>query len=141
MRKLASLIAPALLALGLAAAPSAHAAVPVTLEVGAGVWAAAPIKCNVAVGQGASGLSVLAAAKQSGCIESYKIESYPGLGNYVACINNLCQQGEGLLTYWEMRENTHGTAFGIDGFRADANDVLTFTYTNFATFVVPGLPV
>jgi len=61
---------------------------------------AAPIAdCTVTVSTGANGLAVLDAAVADGCIDSYDTATFPGFGEYVTCINDIC---EAVVTFWAL---------------------------------------
>ncbi len=92
--------------------------------------------CPVTVDEGSNGLAVLDAAAAAGCIRSYKVVVYPGLGDFVDCIDRVCT-GPGatgpLCSFWAMTENGVLTDYGVDGFHADQGDVLSFTYAPYGT--------
>ena len=95
---------------------------------GSGQAAAA---CPVTVSEGADGASVLNAAVASGCIASYALESFAGLGNFVNCIDAVCSGPDPKKAgcwFWGMLENGLLTDYGVDGFRAAEGDVLSFAY-------------
>lgn len=108
--------------------------VNVTLRLSVGEPAVSPQykACGVTVSAGADGSAVLQAAKNSGCISSYQTTTYPGNGTFVDCLDGICGA---VVTYWRMTENGALTTFGVDGFQANAGDVLGFSYTQWATCV------
>jgi hypothetical protein len=116
----------------LATAAPAHAAptVTVSLAVSAGTYAPTGAACGLVVDAGADGVAVLDAAVAARCIVSYRTQTFPGFGTFVSCIDEVC--GTALTgatgTYWNMSENGASTAYGVDGFSADAGDELGFAY-------------
>jgi len=128
---------------GLFASVSAHAAsVPVHLKVSIGepaTTAAVIADCPVTVAAGANGVAVLDAAKATGCISSYELRSFSGLGHYVSCVDGVCQttnlgspgDADGLVSYWRYAKNGAFSDVGVDGFNAKSGDVLGLSYSNF----------
>jgi len=112
------------------------ATVGVTLRVSAGEPAAtAPVKnCAVQVAAEADGKAVLAAAKASSCLRSYQLTT-TSFGDYVSCIDDICETPA--TTYWRMTENGKLTDYGISDFKANAGDVLGFSYTSWAPCLTP----
>lgn len=124
---------------------SAQAAHPITVTLAVSTHAY-PVKdsnCPVSVAHGVDGIAVLDAAKATGCITSYTTIEYPGLGTFVRCIDQRCGDGpqNQYLRYWAMRENCIYTSYGVDGFRADAGDELSFTYEPWPVSFVPMDPL
>lgn len=120
-------------AFALAVTP-AHAA-NVTVKFGYSLNKLVPPRlCPVSVPAGSNGIKVLQAAKAKACIVSYKITTYPGLGSFVQCINGICGT---CATYWGMFENGKYTSYGVDGFKSNWGDRLTFTYTFFGIDFCP----
>jgi imidazole glycerol phosphate synthase subunit HisF len=119
-------------AASLTAASPAHAAptVVVSLAISAGTYAPTGAACSLVVEAGADGVAVLDAAVAAHCIVSYQAQTFPGFGTFVSCIDEVC--GSALTgttgTYWNMYENGVSTAYGADGFGADAGDELGFAY-------------
>lgn len=118
--------------LSLVSLSSAQATHPVTVTLAVSTQAY-PVKikdCPVTVTHGADGIAVLEAAKTRGCIASYSTTSYPGVGTFVTCIDQVCGDGPSnqYLRYWAMRENCAYTSYGVDAFRSDAGDELSFTF-------------
>ena len=124
-------LALALAAVALTATAPAHAdGVTVSLALSAGRYAPTGAACAVTVAAGDNGIAVLDAAKAKGCIVSYETVTYPGFGTFVTCIDAVCGSAVtgGTGTYWNMYENAVSTAYGVDGFVADAGDELGFAY-------------
>jgi hypothetical protein len=90
--------------------------------------------CGVSVTTGANGVAVLLAAKNAGCISGYTVTPST-YGNYVSCIDNICETP---ATYWRMTENGSLTSYGVDGFVAAAGDVLGFSHAEWVTCVFMG---
>lgn len=111
--------------------------VSVTLRLSVGEPTVSPQykSCGVTVTAGANGVAVLLAAKNSGCISGYTVTPST-FGNYVSCIDGIC---ETLATYWRMTENGTLTGYGVDGFSANAGDVLGFSHTQWATCLAAGI--
>ena len=120
----------------------AHAAVPVHLKVSIGeplISAAVIADCSVSVALGADGIAILNAAKASGCISSYEVKSFSGLGHFVSCVDGVCQttnlgspdSADGLAAYWRYTKNGAFADVGIDGFNAKSGDTLGLSYSNF----------
>lgn len=132
------MVAAAIIAIGLSAVSAEASTISVTLEVALGREQVAPIRCSVHVAPLADGGAVLSAAKASGCILDYTLRSY-SFGRLVESIDHLTQTPDETLNivYWAMRENGACTDYGIDGFRANSGDVLTFTYSSWVTFFTP----
>lgn len=123
------LAAAAAIVVALVASPASAAQVTVRFGLSVGAYAPTGAACPVKVPAGANGVTVLKAAKAKHCILSYQLQSYPGLGRFVRCINGLCGIDRPIfLTYWAMYENGGYTPYGVDGFRANAGDELVFTY-------------
>lgn len=138
MRKtLAALAATAAVTLGSSAPSHATATVNVQLAIGAVVGLPAGL-CNLQVPAGADGLAVLDAGIANDCIESYKTTTYDS-GAFVDCINDICgaPAEAAYITYWGMFENGVATWYGVSDFTAEEGDVLGFSYTTWATFLVP----
>ncbi len=124
-----SLAAAVLASALIAPAPARAETVTVRFGLSAGVHANTGVLCPVKVAPGASGISVLDAAKAKGCIRSYKAQYYPGLGHLIRCFNGVCQIDRPLVLYWAMFENGQFTPYGVDGFSANAGDQLVFVYS------------
>ncbi len=87
--------------------------------------------CPVTVAEGSDGSSVLDAAVASGCLQSYDLVAFAGLGNFVNCIDSVCSgpdPNKAGCWFWGMFENGLLTEYGVDGFRAAEGDVLSFAY-------------
>lgn len=132
MRKarFASLAFGSLLALASFSSAQAAHQVTVTLAVSTHAYPVKDLSCPVSVAHGSNGIALLDAAKSAGCISSYSTITYPGFGTFISCINQRCgDEAENLyLRYWAMRENCAYTSYGVDGFRADPGDELSFTF-------------
>jgi hypothetical protein len=123
------LVAAAAITVALVTGPASAAQVTVRFGLSVGTYAPTGAVCPVKVPAGANGVVVLKAAKAKHCIVSYKLESYSGLGRFVRCINGLCGIDRPVfLTYWAMYENGGYTPYGVDGFRANSGDELSFVY-------------
>jgi len=123
-----SIIIAAVLGGIIASGPAHAAAVSVTLNVSFAepfTDALTYATCSVAVPEGADGIDVLSQAQREGCIESYEATSFPE-GTFLDCIDGICGTP---ATYWRMTENGVSTSYGVDGFQAQAGDVLGFSYT------------
>lgn len=130
---LVSVAAVAALAVGAWAMPSsASTIVNATLRVSHYQYSNVVKDCAVSVPEGSSGIAVLSAAVSSGCISSY-VAVETSFGNYISCIDGLCEQA---VLYWAMRENCQFTDYGVDDFHADEGDELSFTYETWAAFAV-----
>ena len=128
-----TVVAMVLMASLVFASGASAASVDVKLHVSMGNRAAAKATCLVSVSAGADGVSVLQAAVATGCISSYKLENF-GFGDYVSCIDGICEQ---VGTYWAMYENRAYTSYGIRGFRSDHGDELWFNYEQYVTCLTP----
>ncbi|HVE91794.1 MAG TPA: hypothetical protein VNE62_05800 [Actinomycetota bacterium] len=137
-RRALSVVTALLLLAAFMAAP-AHASSSVQMTVTAsgpgpathGSGKAAAV-CAVSVADGADGVAVLDAAVDSGCLDSYRLSAFPGLGNFVDCVDSVCGGGDPLgagCWYWAMHENGLPSEQGVDFFRASQGDVLSFAYT------------
>ncbi len=125
------LIAAAIAVTMLAGAPAQAANVKVTLKVTFGEpLVSVPYKtCVVYVPELSNGAKVLNTAKAKGCITSWTSKTFT-FGRFVTCIDGICGNA---AMYWRMTENGQFTNYGIDGFRANRNDVLGFSYTTWVT--------
>lgn len=133
MRKIRIIVSVALTGIFMAASIPAGASAAVTLRVSLGDRSVAKAVCSVAVAEGADGVAVLDAAVAGGCIKSYKIEDF-GWGDYLACVDGVCEQPG---TYWAMYENRVYTSYGIREFYADPGDELWFNYEQYITCLTP----
>lgn len=138
------LIATMLVALAAVPAAGATDSVTVTLLVDI-EGQSALAECDVLVPAGANGRVVLAEAVAIGCIDSYEIREY-SFGGFVTCINGLCGIDaptsvalgfDWPISYWAMSENGQPTTYGVDGFEANAGDVLQFSYTAVPWWALP----
>ena len=121
-----------LIALLLATAPLASAAdeVIVQLKINAGRadlpgWR----DCEVGVPAGANAGVVLDQAVADGCILEWTYAEFPGFGRYVSSIDHVT---EAVATFWAFAVNGASTDYGIDSYRANAGDAVTFSYTEWA---------
>ncbi|MDQ1712683.1 MAG: hypothetical protein QOE45_2133 [Frankiaceae bacterium] len=130
LRSLAVALTALTAALGGAAPAHAATTVPVSFSLSAAAYAPTGAACGLTIDQGADGIAVLDAAVAAHCITSYAVVTFPGFGTFVSCIDEVC--GTALTgttgTYWNMYENGASTAYGVDGFVADAGDDLGFAY-------------
>lgn len=118
--------------LGGAVTPAQAQDVTVKFGVSAGYWAPTGAICPVSVAPGADGVAVLNAALAKGCITSYDTVSFGGKP-FLSCLDGVCQQADGLVTFWAMFDSSPVPAeYGLAEFRADEGDELVFAYTNFA---------
>ena len=117
-------------------APAHAGTVSVRFGVSAATYTPTDRACTVSVPSGANGVAVLNAAKAKHCIVSYKLQSFPGLGHYVQCIDGLCAAPASalFLTYWAMYVNGVCSSYGIDHFSASPGKRLTFAYTTWVTY-------
>lgn len=127
-------------ALAVMAVSPARAAtnVTVTLQVDLG-YAPAAVEhatCSVSVPDQSPGLAVLDAAKAKGCIGSYQALTFGAGKHYISCIDDICQQGAGLATFWRMTVNDAYACYGVDDFRSTNGKTLAFGYVPSATFVL-----
>lgn len=153
MRKLSAFTSPrpygggfllfgALAVMLFASVPARAANVTVNLKLGA-VGYEVPVKhcLSLSVPAGAGGAAVLNAAVAARCIDSYKTQSFGG-STFVTCVDpgpaEICQQGDGLVSFWAYYKNGYTQTASIDRFNAAAGDELGLVYTNF--LVCPTYP-
>lgn len=138
--KLLSSVAVCVLCLVAIAPARADTEVRFQLSVGLASPPAPAIADCAVVPSSQGGLAVLDAAVESGCIDAYKTETYPGLGAYVSCVTphglpELCQQGGGVVTFWALWVNDEAAQSGISSLTFAAGDELELSYTNFLTCI------
>lgn len=86
--------------------------------------------CDVTVPEGSDGLDVLDQAKLDGCINSYTTQDF-GFGEYVDCINDICEQPSALPTVvWliYLEDGSFADVGVSDLSFPDDGDVLAFSY-------------
>jgi hypothetical protein len=129
MRKLALLVLAVCINLVVPARPAA-AATTVHLDVNLAV--AAPLaSCDVGVPDGANGLAVLDAAVAAGCIDSYDSATFPGLGEKVTCIDDLCETPDATLNAltWVIYVDGRAADLGVSSLTFPAHGSrLAFSY-------------
>lgn len=116
--------------------PASASDVEVTLDLSAlQPLATVPYQdCVVQVSPDADGIAVLEAAKDASCIDGYETDDF-GFGEFVRCIDGICGTD---ATYWRMTLNGAYTLYGVSDYQASDDDVLGFSYTQWATCLVDG---
>lgn len=116
-----------LAASGLVVPAPAHATGTVTMYFAVSIGVYVPGRgCEMTVPEGTSGLDVMDAAVDQGCIRSYATVP-TSQGNYVTCINRFCERYPAL--FWLMYENGELADHGVDDFVADDDgDELAWVY-------------
>jgi len=126
-----ALLAASVLAVVGVSLPASASSVTVKLAISVEHKAPTGSLCPVQVPAGANGIAVLNAAVKKHCIVSYKTQSFPGFGDFVRCIDRICEIDKPtFIAYWAMYENGHFTSYGVDGFVANPGDILAFVYTH-----------